>query len=93
MRPFASYDSPFPDDALTTVTTRPSSTASRSWRSRSISTTLPDPLRGCGVTPSSSAAWVAGPTTPSRERPAAFCRAHTACWVPPPKSPSGAPMK
>ncbi len=65
--PFASYDSPFPDDALTTVTTRPSSTASRSWRSRSISTTLPDPLRGCGVTPSSSAAWVAGPTTPSRE--------------------------
>ena len=36
---------------------------------------------------------VGGPTTPSRLRPADFCRARTACWVNVPNLPSGVPSQ
>ena len=67
-----------------TFTTWPSSTASTSCRSMSISSTLPDDVCALGTTPSSAASCVASPTTPSRYRPPAFCRANTACCVSPP---------
>ena len=72
-------------------TTRPPSMTSASCRSSSTSTRLPPPgVRGVGRAALASAAFVCGPTIPSRLSPAHFWNATTANLVCSPATPSTA---